>query len=161
MTLLAINRKRLQTDATYGILASVSRNALDGKVHGDDSNERAILHPRAGSRRATSINRYNYASHQSQEDKGFPGWEPMEDWRDRSRAVSRRAKQYPRPEINKATAGWQMTINKFTAVRLLVRFLRPTTSSPRCTLPICSIALTFKSCQWLHMARVCTRMVYP
>jgi len=165
MTLLAISRKHLHATATYAILSSVSRNALDGKVNGDDSNERAILHPRAGSRRATSVNRYNYAPDQSKEAKGFSSREPMENWRNRSRAVSRRAEQYPRsrPEINKATVGWHMTIKKFTAVWLPHRGPgKIARDNPWCTLPVFMIHSCAIKCKAMYLGGVGTgKKVYP
>lgn len=160
MTFLAKKRKQLHSAAKRGILGSVSRKTLDGKVNGNDSNERAILYPRASGRGAASISRYNYASDQSKKAQGFPGRDPMADWRDCSRAVSRRAEQYPEPEpeIKKATDWWQKTMKNLQQLGYSRR-LEPGRNSPRCTLPVFIVTMLGNKSQWLHGTRawVCDR----
>jgi len=134
-----LRRKETAYDC-YGRNAYSQRNCTYPQVH-------AVLHQR-------TMQKWGVKSHQD--------WRTLEDQARRFESVCRQTPARTRPEINKATGWWQTTINKFTAVSLpLTEPEKLSRDKLRCTLPICSIALTFKGCQWLCVAGVRTRKVYP
>jgi hypothetical protein len=60
-----------------------------------------------------------------------------------------------RAEINKASNRWQWTTKNLTAFRAIWTRLDNFPKAPGKLIPISSIALTLKSCQWLYETWVC------
>lgn len=147
-----ITRKRLASSIDCDILLAVKRYLEERRERHDRYDRKSFADSRRGSRTAPGQKIYSTQVHQSEAARGRQG----------RRALSGEARgprglhsQEHHEQIKIATAWWHATIKQFTAVRLLLlRFPRPSRSSPCMTLPISILTLIYKICQWLVMARV-------
>jgi hypothetical protein len=142
----------LQYRHGYAImLADSGKETRDGDLYA----RRRILHIRRAIRDPQNCRRLGYAPLANQENARIQSCRLLESEQGRVSRVHGQEEKHPsgrRPEINKATVGWQWTTKKLTAFRLFLMDCDPGRNSPWSALPVFSIALIYKICQWLDEA---------
>ena len=129
-------RKAIDTVRKHGILyPELERRRKPYDCHG-----RNTTYTRRSSQNAQMYKCYSQALYTQRDIRSHQGWRPLSSKIRGSRQLHNQKRYQERRQINKASLySWQTTIKKSTAVRLLLRFERPSRSSPWNTLPTFSI----------------------
>jgi hypothetical protein len=148
-------RKAHQTTRKCDILRpDIERRRKPHDCHGRNS-----AYTRRGSQYAQMCEVHGKALYPQRDTRSRQSRRPLSSKIGGSRQLHHQEQYQERQQINKASLrSWQTTIEEFTAVRLLLRFLRPTRSSPWINLPTFSIHRRLpygKVCRrtWAHKGR--------